>query len=101
VYDVGGDDVMSLRQLLLALRASSEGVRDLSHPAWEDGPTVKVPLAMMKLLARTSDFAKLGPMDSDMLGMLVESADFEIGGLLDGFGFRPLGLRSALLDARG
>jgi uncharacterized protein YbjT (DUF2867 family) len=99
-FDVGGDEVMSLRQLLLALRASNDGVRDLNDAAWEDGPTVKVPLAMMRVLARTGDFAKVGPMDSDMLGMLIESADFEVEGLEDSFGFRPRGLRSALVELK-
>lgn len=100
IFEVGGDEVLSLRQLLLALRAADRGVSNLDDPAWDEGPTVKVPLAMMKLLARTGDFANVGPMDSDMLGMLIESEDFEVAALLENFGFSPAGLRAVLVGSK-
>jgi nucleoside-diphosphate-sugar epimerase len=98
VYDVGGAEVMTLEQILLAVRAWSQHVEDKQSPKWTDGPTMSVPLMLMRPAAWSGDLTKMGPLDSDMLGMLVRSEAPEIGPLLADFTTRPRGLFTYLQE---
>lgn len=96
IFEIGGAESLSLRELLLALRAHRSGVTNPESPKWTEGPTFRVPLSVMKILAKLGQLTSLGPMDSDMLGMLIESENFEPTDLESGFGLTPVGLRAFL-----
>jgi uncharacterized protein YbjT (DUF2867 family) len=96
IFEIGGAEALTLRELLLALRAHQRGVVDPSDSLWTEGPTLPVPLFAMKMLAKVGDLVSIGPMDSDMLGMLSESENFQPADAMAHFGVSPVGLREHL-----
>ncbi|MCP4038762.1 MAG: SDR family oxidoreductase [bacterium] len=93
VFEVGGADALTLRELLLAVRAWLNAESDPAARCWTHGPTIAVPLALVRLVARAGDLTGIGPLDSDMLGMLTESQAADIAPLRSAFAFTPRGLR--------
>ncbi len=97
VFALGGDDDLSLREILVAIRAWSQGAPQDSDQ-WLTAPTVSVPLALMKPAAWAGDLTGLGPLDSDMLGMLTRNEAPDIAALVKTFGGAPRGLVSFLKE---
>ncbi|MCP5069626.1 MAG: SDR family oxidoreductase [bacterium] len=93
VFEVGGADALTLRELLLAVRAWLNAESDPAARSWRHGPTISVPLPLVRLAARAGDITGIGPLDSDMLGMLIESRAADIAPLRSAFAFMPRGLR--------
>lgn len=98
VFEVGGADILSLRQLLIAVRAWSKG-QPPDSPQWREAPTLTIPLAFMKPAAWAGDLTGLGPIDSSMLGMLLESEAPDIGRMSSAFEATPRGLLTFLKGA--
>lgn len=93
VFPTGGKEVLSLREVFLAMRAWKKGATSVDDPMFSSGPTMNMPLMMMKMAAWGGDLSGMGPMDSDMLGMLTTSEAPDITRLIEAFRFTPRGLR--------
>ncbi len=96
LFEVGGEERLTLRELLLALRAWLDGERDPQSPAWTRGPTLPTPVPLVRVAALAGDLTGRGPLDSDMLGMLLSSEAADLTPLRDAFGSVPPGLRARL-----
>ena len=98
IIAVGGAEVLTLRELFLALRAWHKGATSVDDPLFFDGPTMNMPIWMMKVAAAGGDATGLGPLSSDMLGMLTESQAPDITRMTETFGPPPVGLRQFICD---
>lgn len=65
---------------------------------FRDGPTINMPIWMMKVAAVGGDATGLGPLSSDMLGMLTESHAPDTRAMTETFGVTPVGLRQFICD---
>lgn len=88
--DVGGADEMSLKDILLAIRAARDGLPNRSCP------TLCVPKLLMKPAAWFGDLTGAGPLSSDMLEMLVSSEAPQLDKMHRVFKLRPRGLAAFL-----
>ncbi len=91
--EVGGADEMTLREILMTIRAARRG------NASPGGPGLSIPKFLMKPAAWLGDLTGAGPLDSDMLDMLVQSKAPHLSDMAQSFEFRPRGLKSYLLAA--
>ena len=98
IIPVGGAEALTLRELFLALRAWHKGATKVEDPLFHDGPTMNMPIWMMKVAAAGGDATGLGPLSSDMLGMLTESKAPDITRMTETFGPPPVGLRQFICD---
>ncbi len=89
-YDLGGAQRVSLKQMLLSLRGWL-GERP-------SGPTVSIPLAVMKLPALLGDLTGVGPIDSAQLAMLRDGAPADAAPFARDFGFTARGLDTLLRE---
>jgi len=90
VIEVGGTDEMTLRDILLSMRAAKKGGSS------EIGLTFCIPKLLMKPAAWFGDLTGTGPLTSDMLEMLVTSEAPKLNQMRRSFRFCPRGLRSVL-----
>lgn len=88
--EVGGADELSLKELLLTIRATGFD-SDRSR-----GATVSIPKLLMKPAAWFGDLTGAGPLNSEMLEMLVMSEAPNLDMMHRAFKFRPRGLASFL-----
>jgi uncharacterized protein YbjT (DUF2867 family)/uncharacterized membrane protein YphA (DoxX/SURF4 family) len=84
VFDLGGHQRVTLKELLLATRAWL-GERP-------SGPCIHVPLALIRPAALIGDLSGRGPIDSAMLRMLQAGADDEVERFEAAFGFQARGV---------
>jgi len=98
--EIGGQEALSLRELLLSLREWLKGkLRDVGGgEVSSGGPFLPVPLFLMRAVARLGSITGQGPLDSDMLGMMLQSEAADIGPQTHFFSFRPRSLRAYLRD---
>lgn len=90
IVEVGGADELTLKELLLALRAEHGGATEGSDP------TLSIPKLLMKPAAWFGDLTGVGPLTSEMLEMLMESRPPDLTMMHRLFSFRPRGLLSQL-----
>lgn len=89
-HDVGGAQRVTLKEMLLSIRAWL-GERPT-------GPTISIPLALMKLPALFGDLTGVGPIDSAQLSMLADGSACDPEPFEAAFGFRPRGLDELLAE---
>lgn len=92
--EVGGSDELTLRELLLVIRGKKGQNGTFS------GPTLGIPKALMMPAAWFGDVTRAGPLDSDMLGMLVSSESFSVDQMKQRFRFVPRGIVEVVEELR-
>jgi uncharacterized protein YbjT (DUF2867 family) len=90
VVEVGGADELTLKALLLALRAAR------SPATSSKARTFSIPQALMRPAAWLGDWTGAGPLTTEMLEMLVTSRAPDLTTMHRLFSFRPRGLLSHL-----
>lgn len=92
--EVGGTDELTLRDLLLTIRGKRAADGTLV------GATLPIPKALMMPAAWFGDATGTGPLDSDMLGMLVTSETFALDQMKQHFQFTPRGIIEVVHELR-
>jgi len=88
IIEVGGDDEVSLKDMLLSIRAAERGPEEV--PA----PLLSIPRLLMQPAAWFGDVTGLGPLTSDMLEMLLATEPPDIRKMRETFSFQPRGFRT-------
>lgn len=90
-YELGGPDQVSYAEFVRAIGRAS------GHPR----PLVRIPLGLMRVVARAFDLVPGAPMTSDQLQMLVEGSATPGNAIEATFGIRPMPLEESLRRSIG